>query len=626
MVKNKTFLKTVFITIKSKFVRYLVNILIVMLAVAIAAALGMLPFSFKDSYVRNFTKYITPDIIMKCTDEKGFQKEDIDKVQQVNNVDLTYEFFSMDLENNGRYDRLYFLDLYKNKIANPKIVRGRMPKNYNEIIINKNVDNTSNHKIGDKVIFENYPFDLNQKNKEFTVVGIVDSPLYSTMHPDRAMIKDRSVEKYVDSIYYISLNTVPELISKKLPMTDIYVTMKEKHEFMTDEYQRESQAFAKDIAQAFNVLPGAVENDQRVMVLTLNENTSYALFYNYNKKVNIISIIFPILFIIVCGLVLYLITTRLISDERPIVACYYSLGASKRMITIKYLIYSVSSTIIGTIGGYFLGINLVPLVFYNSYNAVYDMNGVPEQFYSPMGMIVAALLVVVSFVITILTIHIALKEEPASLMLAKAPKAGKKIWLEKMSFLWNKFSFSIKSSLRNVFRNKKNLILTTLSVIGSVVLVFIGFALYNAASSMTDVPMYKNLASNMGTLSTIVVLFGLLMSVLVIYALASMNIDERVREIAVLKVLGYHDNESALYACRELFFITAFAAAIGIPIALGITALIFDTLEFAKINAIHWSSYVLSYFIVLSSSIISSFMLYPKIKKIDFNISLKSVE
>jgi hypothetical protein len=254
------------------------------------------------------------------------------------------------------------------------------------------------------------------------------------------------------------------------------------------------------------------------------------------------------------------------------------------------------------------------------------MNGVPEQFYSPMGMIVAALLVVVSFVITILTIHIALKEEPASLMLAKAPKAGKKIWLEKISFLWNKFSFSIKSSLRNVFRNKKNLILTTLSVIGSVVLVFIGFALYNAASSMTDVPMYKNLASNMGTLSTIVVLFGLLMSVLVIYALASMNIDERVREIAVLKVLGYHDNESALYACRELFFITAFAAAIGIPIALGITALIFDTLEFAKINAIHWSSYVLSYFIVLSSSIISSFMLYPKIKKIDFNISLKSVE
>ena len=626
MVENKIFLKTVFKTIKSKFIRYLVNILIVMLAVAIASALGMLPFSFKESYIKNFTNYTTPDIVMKCTEEKGFQDSDLEKIKGINNVDKTYSFFSMDLENNGRYDRLYFIDLYNNEIANPKLVSGRMPKNYNEIIINKNVDNTSNHKIGDKITFESYPFDLNSKNKEFTVVGIVDSPLYSTMHPERAMIKDRSVEKYVDSIYYISLNSVPEMITSRLPKTDIYVTMKEKHEFMSSKYQEESANFANEIATAFGVKPGAVLDEQRVMVLTLNENTSYALFYNYNNKIAIISVIFPILFIVVCGLVLYLITTRLIADERPMVACYYSLGASKKMIAIKYLVYSVSSTIIGAIGGYFLGIGLVPAVFYKSYNAVYDMNGIPDQLNSPMGIITGILLVMVSVAITLITVKMALSEVPASLMQAKAPKPGKKIWLEKIGFLWNRFSFSIKSSLRNIFRNKKNLILTTLSVIGSVILVFIGFSLDNAARSMTDVPMYKNLASNMGTLSTIVVLFGLFMSVLVIYALASMNIDERVREIAVLKVLGYHDNESALYACRELFFITVVAALIGIPVAVGVTAMIFNTLEFANLSAVKWYSYVLSYVIVVSSSIISSFMLYPKIKKIDFNISLKSVE
>ena len=626
MVENKIFLKTVFKTIKSKFIRYLVNILIVMLAVAIASALGMLPFSFKESYIKNFTNYTTPDIVMKCTEEKGFQDSDLGKLKGINNVDKTYSFFSMDLENNGRYDRLYFIDLYNNEIANPKLVSGRMPKNYNEIIINKNVDNTSNHKIGDKITFESYPFDLNSKNKEFTVVGIVDSPLYSTMHPERAMIKDRSVEKYVDSIYYISLNSVPEMITSRLPKTDIYVTMKEKHEFMSSKYQEESANFANEIATAFGVKPGAVLDEQRVMVLTLNENTSYALFYNYNNKIAIISVIFPILFIVVCGLVLYLITTRLIADERPMVACYYSLGASKKMIAIKYLVYSVSSTIIGAIGGYFLGIGLVPAVFYKSYNAVYDMNGIPDQLNSPMGIITGILLVMVSVAITLITVKMALSEVPASLMQAKAPKPGKKIWLEKIGFLWNRFSFSIKSSLRNIFRNKKNLILTTLSVIGSVILVFIGFSLDNAARSMTDVPMYKNLASNMGTLSTIVVLFGLFMSVLVIYALASMNIDERVREIAVLKVLGYHDNESALYACRELFFITVVAALIGIPVAVGVTAMIFNTLEFANLSAVKWYSYVLSYVIVVSSSIISSFMLYPKIKKIDFNISLKSVE
>ena len=93
MVENKIFLKTVFKTIKSKFIRYLVNILIVMLAVAIASALGMLPFSFKESYIKNFTNYTTPDIVMKCTEEKGFQDSDLEKLKGINNVDKTYSFF-----------------------------------------------------------------------------------------------------------------------------------------------------------------------------------------------------------------------------------------------------------------------------------------------------------------------------------------------------------------------------------------------------------------------------------------------------------------------------------------------------------------------------------------------------
>lgn len=626
MVKEKIYAKTIVKTIRSKFIRFLVNALIVMIAIAIASALGMLPFSFKDSYVKNFTNYLTPDITMKCTEETGFTSSDIEKVKNIQNVDKTYAFFSMDVLNKGKYERLYFMDIYGNEIASPKLVSGRMPRNYNEIIINKNVDDTTNYKIGEKIVFEEYLFDLNQKNKEFTIVGVVDSPLYSTMHPEQAMIKDRSKVEYVDSIFYISLDTVPKMISDRLPMTDIYVTMKEKSQFMTSEYEKESIDFAKTIADEFNVSPGIDNLDQRVLILTLNENTSYALFYNYNKKINVISIVFPILFVVVCGLVVYLIVTRLIADERQMIACYYSLGGSKFKITLKYLVFSALSTIIGVIAGYFLGIKLVPLVFYKSYNSVYDMNGIPYAYNSPMGIIMGIIMLLTSIIVTIISLKIALKETPASLMLAKAPKAGKKIWLEHIRFIWNRLSFSFKSSMRNIFRNKKNLILTSLSVIGSNILVFIGFSLNDAAYSMTNVPMYKNLAGNMGTLSTIVVLFGLVMSVLVIYALASMNIDERVREIAVLKVLGYHDTESALYACRELFFITLVVSIIGLPIAIGVTVSIFSILEFATISAVKWYSYVLTYVIVVSSSVISSLMLYPKIKKIDFNISLKSVE
>ena len=625
MVKNKIYLKTIFKTIKNKFVRYLINILIVMLAVSVASALGMLPFSFKDSFVKNYTDYITPDITLKCTEEEGFTDSDFEILNNIDNVDKTYSFFSVDLENNGRYDRLYYMDLYNNEIADPKLEAGRMPKNYNEILINKNVDDSVNHKIGDKIVFEDFPMALNTKKKEFIVVGIVDNPLYSTMHPERALIKSDE-EKYVDSIYYISLNTVPEIISNKLPKTDIYVTMKNKPTLMTEEYNNAASSFAGEIADAFGVKTGFSDLDQRIFILTLNENTGYSIFYNFNSQIIIISIIFPILFIVVCGLVLYLIISRLILDERSMIACIYSLGASKTKILAKYLIFSLSSTILGVIAGYLLGVKVLPSVFYRTYNAVYDMHGIPNSFLSPMGILIGILIIVTSIIVTIVSIHISLREEPASLLLAKSPKPGKKILLERISFIWNRLSFSIKSSLRNIFRNKKNLILVSLSVIGSVVIVFIGFALNDASLSMRDVPMYKTLSSSMTVLSTVVISFGLFMSILVIYALTSMNIDERQREIAVLKVLGYHNNESAMYACRELIFITVVAALIGMPVAIFVTDRIFSTLLFAELTSVKWYSYVLTYVIVVIASIISSLLLYPKIKKIDHNISLKSVE
>ena len=623
MVK-KIYTKTIFKTIKNKFVRYLVNILIVMLAVSVAAALGMLPFSFKDSFVKNYDD-LTPDITLKCANENGFSDSDIEKLKGIDNVDKIYSFFSVDLENNGRYDRLYYIDLYNNEIADPKLEAGRMPKNYNEILINKNVDDSVNHKIGDKIVFDDFPMALNTKNKEFIIVGIVDNPLYSTMHPERAMVKSEE-EKYVDSVYYVSLKSVPEVISNKLPKTDIYVTMKNKPTIMTDAYNKAAAKFAKDIADAFGVEAGIDNLDQDIFVLTLKQNTSYSIFYNFNKNISIISIIFPILFIVVCALVLYLIITRLVSDERAMIACYYSIGGSKSKILAKYLVFSLSSAIIGVVLGYMLGVKLLPLVFYRTYNSVYDMHGIPNSFLSPMGILMSLLVIVVTILVTYVSIHISLKEKPASLLLAKAPKPGKKILLERISFIWNKLSFSIKSSLRNIFRNKKNLILVTLSVIGSVVIVFIGFALNDASYVMNDVPMYKTLADSMTTLSTVVVCFGLFMSILVIYALTNMNIDEREREIAVLKVLGYHDNESAMYACRELIFITIVAALIGIPVAMLVTERIFSTLLFAELSNVKWYSYILAYVIVVLSSFVSSLLLYPKIKKVDHNISLKSIE
>ena len=211
-------------------------------------------------------------------------------------------------------------------------------------------------------------------------------------------------------------------------------------------------------------------------------------------------------------------------------------------------------------------------------------------------------------------------------MKQKAPEEGKKILLEKIPSLWNKLPFSLKSSIRNIFRHKKNLILISLTVIGSMVLVFMGFSLNDASEALKNSVLFSNVASSMGLVSALIIVYGIVMAALIIYALASINIDERIREIAVLKVLGYHDHECALYSFRELIMITIVAGVIGLPVSMLVTHLFFSFLEFGTLGDVQWYTYVLSYLIILVSSILSSFMLYPKIKKIDFNISLKSVE
>ena len=105
-----------------------------------------------------------------------------------------------------------------------------------------------------------------------------------------------------------------------------------------------------------------------------------------------------------------------------------------------------------------------------------------------------------------------------------------------------------------------------------------------------------------------------------------MNIEERVREIAVLKVLGYRDIECAMFIYRELLIITIFSAALGIPVSMLAAGVAFDFLDFGSLSAIKWPTYVGSYFIIIVSTIISCFLLFRKVKKVDFNISLKSLE
>ncbi|HBN00259.1 MAG TPA: hypothetical protein DD384_03375 [Firmicutes bacterium] len=193
-------------------------------------------------------------------------------------------------------------------------------------------------------------------------------------------------------------------------------------------------------------------------------------------------------------------------------------------------------------------------------------------------------------------------------------------------FLWDKLPFRYKSSFRNIFRQKKNLILTSLSVIGSTVLLMLGFGLLDISHALKDDALFGNVASSMGSISFVIILFALSMAIVVIYSLANMNIQDRQREIATLKVLGYHDKECSFYTFREIMIISIGSSLLALPISALLMYFVFNWLDFGSINDVQWCSYIFSFAIVILATILVNLLLYPKIKTVDMNDSLKTLD
>ena len=625
--------KTVIQLIRGRIIRFLVNLLIVLVSISLTAGIGALSSSYVPAFISNYKNGNAPDVILKYVPDETEKQtntlwtdEKINQVKNTKGVKHVTSVVSLDQEDKNHENEncrlLFYQDFNEAEgVGLPKLNQGEYPSSafvaheesfMVDVLIMEDIHGLTNHQIGDIVpvsfSFMDVPMDI-----YLHIIGTATQSLYNSKQKERAMSEE---EYYLNNIYFTSID-VFGAYKAMFPITDLYVSLSHNHQLMSDEYYREINEYKKTFENDFT---------GHIQVLTLEENTSYSLYKSYTKKIDIISYIIPFFFIAVCALVVMIIISRLIADERSTIACYSSLGIPKRRIYGKYLLFSILSSSIGIIVGYFLGSWLLPLIIYPAYKAVFRIPYLVTSWLSPIGIITAVLIISSCLIVTLSAVRFCLRETPAELMKAKAPKAGKQILLEKWKKLWGVLSFSFKSSVRNIFRHKKNLSLTTLSIIGSTVLIFLGMGLSNSAEAMKSDPLFENVASSIGFISMVIVLYGIAISSLVIYALSSMNIDERVREIAVLKVLGYTDMECALFIFREILMITIVAGLLGIPVSMGAAQVAFTFLGFGSLKSIQWTTYVFTYVIILVSSLISCLLLYKKIKKVDYNISLKSVE
>lgn len=219
-------------------------------------------------------------------------------------------------------------------------------------------------------------------------------------------------------------------------------------------------------------------------VLDRSANLGYASFAADAERMASLSTVFPIIFFLVAALVSLTTMTRMVEEERTLIGTYKALGYDNGKIALKYLFYAALASVTGSIIGILIGFQVLPRLIWNSYTIMYFGPEFHPAFHWQYALTSFSISVFCTCSATFLACREALKEAPANLMLPRAPKAGKRIFLERIDFLWSRFSFIQKVTARNLFRYKKRLLMTVIGIAGCTGLLLSGFGVRDSVTGI----------------------------------------------------------------------------------------------------------------------------------------------
>ncbi|NLW21830.1 MAG: FtsX-like permease family protein [Tissierellia bacterium] len=221
-------------------------------------------------------------------------------------------------------------------------------------------------------------------------------------------------------------------------------------------------------------------------VLDRNSHYSYVDYGGAADRIDALSQVFPVFFALVSALVCLTTMTRMVDEQRVNIGTLKALGYDKGAIAFKYISYAFLATLLGCIIGIAVGFTLFPRVIFNAYGIIYMLPPVQLHFNSFLAL--SSSLVAIG--LTTLTSYLAcsneLKETTAALLRPRAPKAGKRILLERIPIIWNRFNFSWKVTIRNIFRYKRRFFMTVFGIAGCTALILAAFGIRDSIRSVVD--------------------------------------------------------------------------------------------------------------------------------------------
>lgn len=672
----RTYLKTLIRMFQKHLMRFLSIIFIVVVSVGLISGVGSSGEVIERSLAESYRDQNISDLIVKSTAQTGFTEEQIaavrarygkENVNTGNSLDVT-----VSIGGSERTVRLYFLE----EIPTVNVPWARSGKDFSAL--DKESEFLSLHVESSKTlqtVEEGTSFTLDFKDimeqlaeqggsaitgltetflgyvgsVEVTSAGTLLSPIIFGVEGEPSYIQEEGAEipdvanalsslNTISTALYFSYDIVPtfgevlegqgfeenviklmlslagmDYDEKLVPLGDLYIAFPERGLF--EPYGGGYEELVEAEKEALYDLLG-----DDIEFISLKENFSINSLHSYAGKVTAISAVLMVAFIFVTALVVLSNMTRLMEEERPQIACLRTLGYGGFAILFKYLLFAAIGTGIGGTGAYFVGVGLTAFVYY-VFNYNYAMPPMTSVATSLYFLITFSCIVIATLTATLIAGGRMVREKPADLLRAKPPKAGRKVFLERIPILWNRLSFKYKSTMRNVLRYHYRFSMTVISVACSMGIALAGLALL-------DLCLFHEgfgSAALIG-LAAVIVIFAGLLTMVVIYTLTNINISERNREIATLMVLGYYDREVAGYIYREVYINTVVGILFGFPMGIFLIIILFKVINVGSLAGVSWFVWPVAAVIVLLFTALVTLILRRKIVGIDMNESLKANE
>lgn len=436
----------------------------------------------------------------------GFSDEDVEAVSGVDGIEGASGEYTMNaLTTIGTSETVVQLMSYDvglsdddtDNINKLTLLDGRMPEKSGECVLRYYEMKNFGLELGDKITLvsgTDNSMTSSLKTDTYTIVGYVATPYYLSYQYEAASIGSGTVElvAYMPKEDFLSerytvIYATAEGAKAENTYEDEYFEItdpvKERLEKLGN--SRAEEAYNALCAQA-ELLTGSSASVPEVSwyVYDRNSHYSYVDYGNCGDRMDAIAKVFPVFFYLVAALVCLSTMTRMVDEQRGNIGTLKALGYNKMRIAMKYIVYAMIASLAGGAAGCFIGLATFPRIIFTSWNIVYTIDKMTAEPQPLMCLIAVVIAVLVTVAAALASCVGELLETPALLLRPKSPKNGRKIFLERIGFIWKRLSFSHKVTARNLLRYKKRFFMTVIGIAGCTALILAGFGIKDSVATV----------------------------------------------------------------------------------------------------------------------------------------------